>query len=141
MKISTLDIQVAYACPDCNETKFESLAEVLDVGQPLCHECSKTMEVNYIDFNNRNLSGDDVAQVFSDFVNSFMGKRNEDFVNRILRDHRTLQQNMFRIFYQCIERWAKDFSDNRFDPRNEHTVKACYSITRLFPEGVALPFI
>jgi len=66
----------------------------------------------------------DAAESISRFANSMslFGKDSEDFVDAIMRDHRTLQQSTFGLFMQCIEAWSKT---DRFDARNEYTVKLC----------------
>lgn len=89
-------------------------------------EISKLLEiintVSYEQFKQR-ASGEEMGKEFSDFVNSSHSGKQDDFVDYILRDHRTLQQSAFRIFYHCIEGWAKSWENDRYDLRNEATCR------------------
>lgn len=72
------------------------------------------------------MSGKDLAEALSRFVNS-MSNREEVaiFVDEVLHDHRTLQQQTFELFMCCIEGWAKAAEKGNFDGRNEYTVTLC----------------
>ena len=74
---------------------------------------------------------------FSDWVNG-MGHRNEDFVQAVMQEHRTLQQQMFEVMLACIDAWAKT---EHYDARNEFTVLKSLEIMALFPGGPRAPFI
>jgi hypothetical protein len=78
-----------------------------------------------------------VVQALSDWVNE-MGHCNQDFVEAVMREHRTLQQQIFEVMLACMDAWAKE---EHFDLRNEFTVKKCQEIMNLFPGGPSVPFI
>lgn len=78
-----------------------------------------------------------VVRDFSDWVNG-MGHRNEAFVEAVMREHRTLQQQIFEVMLACIAEWAKQ---EHYDARNEYTVLKCREIIQLFPGGSRVPFI
>ena len=69
-------------------------------------------------------TGKEVAEKVSDFVNSAFGSERVDFVETVVSDHRTLQQDMFKMFLGCIQEWAVAHDNDRYDARNEYTVKA-----------------
>lgn len=64
-----------------------------------------------------------MAEEFSDFVNVNSSKKQE-FANGVTSSHRFLQQEMFLSMLKCMENWAEAHEDNRYDARNEYTVKA-----------------
>lgn len=68
-------------------------------------------------------TGKEVADVIVRFSNS-MSPDTEGFVKEITNSHRTLQQNVFRIFKETLKEWAS-VSENElmYDLRNEATVK------------------
>lgn len=74
---------------------------------------------------------------FSRWVNN-MGHDNHDFVQAVMSEHRTLQQQMFETMLTCIDAWAKQ---EHYDLRNEYTVLKCREIMNLFPGGPITPFI
>ena len=78
-----------------------------------------------------------VVQSFSDWVNG-MGHNNQAFVQAVMQEHRTLQQQMFEVMLACIDAWAKT---EHYDARNEFTVIKCREIIQLFPGGPRAPFI
>lgn len=53
----------------------------------------------------------------SRFVNNF-NCDNEGFVKEFMKDHRTLQQSVGRLFIQCLEAMA-ELEDHEVDARNE----------------------
>ncbi len=54
---------------------------------------------------------------------NIVGTGPEAFVEYILNDHRTLQQNMGRIVVKLIHGWAEMYDTGHYDLRNEGTVK------------------
>jgi hypothetical protein len=73
-----------------------------------------------------NNSGKIAAQAISDLVNKMAHQpESKAFVDEITHSHRTLQQQSFELFMQCIAEWAKT---DRFDDRNEYTVKTAKKI-------------
>jgi predicted glycosyl hydrolase (DUF1957 family) len=77
------------------------------------------------------------VQAFSDWVNG-MGHNNQAFVDAVMQEHRTLQQQIFEVMLACIEGWAKT---EHYDARNEYAVLKCREIIQLFPGGPRVPFI
>jgi hypothetical protein len=78
--------------------------------------------ISYKEFTKRT-SGKDVAQELSDFVNSSYSITEQEFVDTLLSEHKTLQQSVFRLFIQCVEGWAEMYDKGCFDVRNEETCK------------------
>ncbi len=60
------------------------------------------------------------------------------FAKEVMREHRTLQQNIFSLFLKTIEQWSQQ---THFDARNEFTVEKSKEIMKLFPHGTQTPFI
>ena len=84
---------------------------------------------------------EDVAKDLMRSVNT-MSMDSDAFIRVVMMEHRTLQQSAFRLFYGCIKRWAEAYAENRYDPRNEATCKACADIVELFNQrGLHLPFV
>lgn len=79
----------------------------------------------------------EVVHLFSKYVNN-MSHDNNDFVQAIMLEHRTLQQQMFETMLCCMDAWAKQA---HYDLRNEFTILKCREIMNLFPGGVTVPFI
>lgn len=78
-----------------------------------------------------------VVSMLSRWVNC-MTHDNQLFVQAVLQEHRTLQQQMFEVMLACIEAWAKT---EHFDLRNEFNVQKCKQIMELLPGGAHTPFI
>lgn len=75
------------------------------------------------------LDGKEVAEALSRCANNFGPEKGiNKFVETIMRDHRTLQQTMFRFMLQTIYRWSEQHDSGMFDGRNEFTVKTCKKI-------------
>ena len=67
------------------------------------------------------LNGTELAEAFGRHVHSY-GDESEDFVNKVLSDHNTLQQSMFRYVFKLIVRFAR--CEDRFtDARNARAHK------------------
>jgi len=79
----------------------------------------------------------DVVKAFSNWVNG-MGHENAAFVEAVMKEHRTLQQQMFEVMLSCIAAWA---NQEHYDARNEYTIKKCREVMTLFPDGTRVPFI
>ncbi len=78
-----------------------------------------------------------VVKAFSNWVNN-MGHENHLFVDAVMQEHRTIQQQLFETMLACISGWARS---EYYDPRNEFTVMKCREIVALFPNGTKAPFI
>lgn len=79
----------------------------------------------------------EVVKAFSAWVNG-MGHENQPFVEAVMQEHRTLQQQIFEVMLACIDAWAKT---EHFDARNEYTVMKSREIMQIFPDGTRVPFI
>jgi len=82
-------------------------------------------------------TGREFAQEFSRFVNNYATDI-EGFSEEVTRDHRTIQQNTFRLMVACIEKWA---AQEQYDLRNEATVKACKEIVAKVESIKFLPYV
>lgn len=80
-----------------------------------------------------------LAMNLATFVN-YMARESASnhFVDRVMREHRTLQQSIFSLFLKTIEKWSKQ---EHFDLRNEFTIEKSKEIMKLFPCGSNTPFI
>lgn len=67
---------------------------------------------------NKRVSGKEMANALSDFVNSGLSNQFDEFAETVTRDDRTLQQSMFRLFKQCLVKWSED---DKKDPRTDAT--------------------
>jgi len=79
-------------------------------------------------------------KTFEHEVLNVMGNGPEEFVNFILSDHRTLQQNMGRIVAELIKGWAEDAENGHYDLRNEATVLWAKKVMEEAPP-FPMPFI
>lgn len=80
------------------------------------------------------------ARVVADAVNE-MSFDVEAFADELLRQHRTIQQNVFRTFLGTIKAWS-GLTPNQCDERNEYTVRTSKQIAELLGEyGMKPPFI
>ena len=79
----------------------------------------------------------ELADALSRFVNP-MSHNNQIAAVAITNLHRTLQQNVMRLFMECCGEWAKQEQAGRYDLRNEATVKLAAKIVKL-NEG--LPYV
>ena len=82
--------------------------------------------------------GEAFAGVFSSFCNDMRNKPKEAAIDKMMRDHRTIQQKMMGFCMAFIERMAEQESDLR----NEASVRLAKQIMeRTDYEARALPFI
>jgi hypothetical protein len=98
------------------------------------------------DFPMPKTTSEELATFLSDFVNVLGGHSAEEdkFIGLVLSNHRTLQQNTFRLMYKLMQAWAIEGERGNFDMRNEATLKACVKITKTLEEdgyGFFLPYI
>jgi len=75
--------------------------------------------------------GEKFAEVISSFLNTFSQERQKVAVQKMLRDHRSLQQSTMRFFMVFVEGMAA----NSHDLRNEAAVELAQAIMAL-PERV-----
>ena len=76
------------------------------------------------------MDGKQVAEQLSDFVNSSTSMKREEFVKAVTSDHRTLQQDMFSLFYACMHDWAEDYVNGDYDARNKRACELSYFMIR-----------
>lgn len=85
------------------------------------------------------LSGEEMGQMFDEFVNSSGKVKMEAFATFVTtRLHRTLQQSVMRMFWMSIEKWA---AQTNFDLRNEGTVNLCKKIVKECGDNAHLPHV
>ena len=95
---------------------------------------------NYEDEGNKR--AEEVAEVLSNFVNSYNRTYFTSFVDNIThRTHRTLQQLIFRLFYMCIKSWAVCYEKNEYDLRNEDTCRISSEIVEHLKDRDGIAFI
>ena len=80
-------------------------------------------EIDYT--SNRKDSAEAVIIAFSHAVNNF-GFDDKAFINAFCKEHKTLQQNMFRAMLGLIKHMASD--DYNYDGRNEASHKVAKEI-------------
>ena len=61
---------------------------------------------------------------------NIMGNHGEGFVKTVTKEHRTIQQLIFKLFMDCVREWAKFYNKDYYDLRNEDTCKIAHEITR-----------
>lgn len=61
----------------------------------------------------------------SNFVNNYNSDK-KGFKRSFLRDHRTLQQSVIKLFFEVMEEFAE--TENRTDLRNEASYQICKKI-------------
>ena len=84
----------------------------------------------------RKLNEKELAKALADTANN-MSFDKKQFAGEIMRQHRTLQQQIFQTFLVCIEEWSKQDS---FDPRNQATVMKSMEIMELIKD-THVPYI
>lgn len=73
----------------------------------------------------KRVTGEEMAQQLSDFVNSANGAEIDKFVNEINSDHPELQNRVFNLFIST----AKGFSNKQnYDARNQFAVETSKKI-------------
>ena len=75
----------------------------------------------------------ELAEAFGNMCNVMGLDDHSEFTQGILKQHRTLQQSIFKAMAQVIEAWSK-LDENHYDARNEQTVKTCKEIVKAFPD-------
>ena len=81
----------------------------------------------------------ELAEQIVNSVNCF-SYDSKEFIETIMRSHRTLQQSVFGLFLQVIEAWSK-LDENSSDLRNEYAVKMSKEIMKVMPCGSRVPCI
>lgn len=79
-------------------------------------------------------SGREMAEQLSEFANVMMGFERTEFVDTVITDHRYLQDEMFGMFFACIQEWALSYENGNYDFRNERACKASYEMIQSLKE-------
>lgn len=96
-------------------------------------------DISYDEYKNRtDPSG--VASILSDFVNAGTESQIDILADEIVKDHRALQQLKFKLFRECIDRWAEMYDIGQYDARNEETCRQSKEISKLLEDSY-LPLI
>lgn len=82
--------------------------------------------------------GIDAANAFTDFVNGASQASKEAFVEAMMREHRTLQQESFDLMLGTIGAWAK-VPDNMVDARNSGAVRLSKMIADAIDKPIDYP--
>lgn len=68
-------------------------------------------------------TGKEVAETVSNFVNVAFESEKEEFVDAVVTDHKTLQEDMFGMFLGCIDKWSEMAKQGNYDARNEYACR------------------
>ena len=82
-------------------------------------------------------TGEEFANSFSSFLNTFSTTEQDKAIEKMLRDHRSLLQATMRFFLKFVQGMAQNGSDLR----NEASVKLAQEILKLDPKFLSLPKI
>lgn len=87
-------------------------------------------------------TGKEMAKLFADFVNIMDDSPKKEFAENICYNtHRTLQQDVFAAFLECVKLWSTMYENEMYDLRNEQTCKMSNDIVKLFENNLYLPTI
>ena len=75
--------------------------------------------------------------IVSDMLNGFGNEKMNDFVNALMKDHRTLQQSFMRLMIGIINAWNKT---EYYDERNEATIKLANKLSEAIKD-VYMPLV
>ena len=99
----------------------------------------------------KDMNGKDVGKMVSDLMNNMNSQYDEDlFVNEILLQHRTIQQQVCKLMLRMIVAWGDNGRSERYDARNEMTCKISEKLLTILeeeyivfrnPTRVSLPYI
>lgn len=79
-------------------------------------------------------TSDDVfVRFFSSFVNGRLNSK-KHVAEMMCREHRYLQNEMFKVCLEFIKMLAENCENGRFDPRNEYAAKTSKAIIDFFKE-------
>lgn len=91
---------------------------------------------------NEAMTGKDLANEICNTLNNFNSKKDrEEFVEQLMRQHRTLQQQAMGLFLKAIEAYAETYKNGYYDLRNEASTKLCHKMVEAFGEEFHMPFI
>lgn len=75
------------------------------------------------------VTGNQMAEMLTDFINSSTSMDREEFVATMMREHRTLQEDTFLLMLQTVKGWANKPNFD-VDGRNAYTVQASRAIVK-----------
>ena len=85
------------------------------------------------------MKAEELARDITKFFNSFDDENRFKLLSdNLLNEHRTLQQTTMKFMIHMMKEWAKS---ERYDGRNEATVKLCKKITEEFKDDLYLPMV
>lgn len=139
-------VTVVSKCRECKEDRITSVMtegddrDFIDDYCPKC-EAKNSLEITGFEISKQEFSPEDVFKRLSDMVNTLNPSvNNKKFVEAFMSEHRTLQQNIFRLFIDMCEQLAKNHETGRYDLRNEASTHLAYNIMQL--EGITnLPYV
>lgn len=70
------------------------------------------------------MTGNEMGNMLSDFVNSSFPSERKELASVISSDHRSLQEDSFLMFLECITDWAEAYDSGYYDERNKYTCMA-----------------
>lgn len=76
--------------------------------------------------------GEKMMDELTDFFNKNNSTAQKAFVQKFEREHRTLQQNVLRAFFQIMVKSADRYEKKDFDPRNEQGLEACHIMVNCY---------
>jgi hypothetical protein len=62
------------------------------------------------------------------------------FIDRVMQDHRYLQQQFFSMLMKIVRRYATAFENRDFDGRNECACKTAHEIAKAMKDGSVTPW-
>lgn len=80
------------------------------------------------------MTGTDMSEIFSNFVNSGLSYDFEQFAEKITTDHKTIQDDSFRMMFKCMEKWHTMYKEGNYDGRNEGSLKLAYEMIESLKE-------
>ena len=75
------------------------------------------------------LKPDEIAQVVSSMVNGGGTRANREFIEKMSKEHRTLQQRFTQLCFDWLSHCDKLKDTGRYDGRNEASVKIAKKLT------------
>ena len=91
-------------------------------------------ETELVDMSTKRITGEEMAEQLSDFINSATYDEKQAFAQKVTSDHRFLQQETYSLFMSCIYQWAKAYENGRFDERNRTACTVSHQIINMIHE-------
>jgi len=107
---------------------------------PIC-KAENSLEIIRIEVDTRYLSAKDAAELMTDKLNALNpGNDIEEFVKVVNKEHRTIQQKVFKLVVALCKNWSNNFDKGYYDDRNQATVKRSKDIMAI-EDIESIPFI